>query len=504
MYDPASVPLFRLEVARLRRHFAVLWLRGTEAISRPYTFELEIINTGAVIDPPSLMYKSVFLSFKGSDQGFHGQIHSITRSHYQPGPACYRLQVGPRLAGLAQRCQPRHFQYLTATQIIARVLEEHGVRDYRFELKTDCRVRELCTQYQETDLQLIQRLCSQEGLHYHFCHSRDEHELIIGDGLRGFARGLVAPWRTMPQQPGVTRFRVETTGEDLPDSRTHERAEGDGTLAFVRSGQLMPLIEHPVAEWNHMWLITRVEHHAPAASVLACGEPPYFNQFQATPWEVGFRTPAPSSRERHPDLRRAWILGPRNEPAERDRYRRVRVQFEEGGQGVGARYGDCWLPLAPGLDLPMRGGMAVAVGFLGGDMDRPLIVAGLDSMPGEPAPVVREHRPAAEPDSVRMQLDWQMLLGEKRSLRVDGGPTLDLQVDSELTVKVGASQIRLDADGLTLISPRVTFASQAENESGGESSGESANEPAVAATQPPGDGAKTQASEQSEQEEGQP
>jgi type VI secretion system secreted protein VgrG len=504
MYDPASVPLFRLEVARLRRHFAVLWLRGTEAISQPYAFELEIINTGAVIDPPSLMYKSVFLSFKGSDQGFHGQIHAITRSHYRSGPACYRLQVGPRLAALAQRCHLRHFQHLTASQIIARVLEEHGVRDYRFELKTDCRVRELCTQYQETDLQLFQRLCRQEGLHYHFVHSREEHELIIGDGLRGFARSPVAPWRTMPQQPGVTRFTVDASGEDFPDSRTHERAEGAGTLAFVRSGQLMPLIEHPVAEWNHMWLINRVEHQVPAAAALSSGQPHYSNRFQATPWEVGFRPPEPSSRDSHPDLRRAWILGPGNELAERDRYRRVRVQFDEGGQGVGARYGDCWLPLAPGLELPMRGGMSVAVGFLGGDMDRPLIVAGLDSVPYGSAPVVREPRPVAESDSVRMQLDWQMLLGEKRSLHLDGGPALDLQVGSELTVKVGASQIRLDADGLTLISPRVTFASQTESESGGECSGESADEPSVAAAQTPGDGPKAKASEQSEQEEGQP
>ncbi|RRV09557.1 type IV secretion protein Rhs [Pseudomonas sp. v388] len=492
MYDPASVPFFRLEIARLRRHFAVLWLRGTEAISQPYTFELEITHQGAAVDPASLMYKSVFLSFKGSGVGFHGQIHSITRSHYRAGPACYRLQVGPRLACLDQRCQSRHFQQLTAPQIIARILEEHGVRDYRFELKSDCRVRELCTQYQETDLQLIQRLCHEEGLHYHFCHSREEHEMIIGDGLRGFARSPAAPWRRIPQRAGVTHFAVATSGDDTPGSRAGEQAEGASTLPFVRAGQLLPLIEHPVAEWNHMWLVTKVEHHAPASGEHAVRHDAYSNRFQAIPWEVGFVASQAPSRRSPPDLRRAWVLGAPGEEAERDRYRRVRVQFDKDGEGLGARYGDCWLPLAPGLDLPVRGGMAVAVGFLGGDMDRPLIVAGLDTPPHRPTS--SQPRQAVEPDSVCMQLDWQMLLGEKRSLRLDGGPTLDLHADSELTVQVGASRIRLDARGLTLISPRVTFASQPE----------SAREPAIVAAQAPGDGSQAQATHQSEHQEGQP
>ena len=503
MYDPASVPLFRLEVARLHRHFAVLWLRGTEAISQPYGFELEIINDGATVDPASLMYKSVFLSFKGSDRGFHGQIHSITRSHYRSGPACYRLHVGPRLTCLTQRCQPRHFQHLTATQIIERVLVEHGIRDYRFELKAEREQRELCTQYQENDLQLVQRLCREEGLHYHFCHSREEHELIIGDGLRGFARSPIAPWSTMPQQVGVTQFRVDRIGESPAGSRANERAEGGSTLSFVGAGQLLPLTGHPVAEWNHMWLVTQVEHQVTATSAQTPGSAPYANRFRAIPWETGFCAPEAKAHSATPDLRRAWVLGPKGEEVERDHRHHVRVQFDEGGQGLGARYGDCWLPLASGLALPLRGGMCVAVAFVDGDIDRPQIVALLDAAPNEPARP-RQPAQAAESDSVRMQLDWQMLLGETRSLRLEGGPTLDLQANSELTVKVGASQIRLDAHGLTLISPTVTFASQAALTSGREPAGSSASEPAVTAGQAPGDASQGQPPHQGEHQEGQP
>jgi type VI secretion system secreted protein VgrG len=180
----------------------------------------------------------------------------------------------------------------------------------------------------------------------------------------------------------------------------------------------------------------------------------------------------------------------------------VQVQFDWGRQGYGARYSDCWLSLASGLDLPMRGGMAVAVGFVDGNIDRPLIVAGLNAA-ADGQPCQAEPQPGPEPDSVRMHLDWQMILGENRSLRLDDGPTLDLHANSELTIRVGASQIRLDAGGLTLISPQVTFASRAAEPDPDEPPG-SAGEPAVRAGQPPADGTQTQTTHKGERQEGQP
>lgn len=499
MYDPASVPFFRLEVARLRRHFTVRWLRGTEAISQPYSFELEIINDGAALDPTGLMYEAVFISFKQDEPGIHGQIHRISRSHYRSGPACYRLLVGPRLACLQLRRSARMFQDLSAAQIVARVLEEHGLRKgaCRFDLKADGRKREMCTQYDETDLELVQRLLAEEGLHYHFCHSRRGHELIIGQGLRGFNRSPDAPWRQMALQAGVTRFSVSSDGHDAPGSRASERAEGASTLPFVRAGQLLPLTGHPVAEWNHMWLVTQVEHQVPTVGERD-GEG-YTNRFKAIPWEVGFTAPK-RSRSQAPDLRRAWVMGDDGEQAERDRYQRVKVQFDAHGQGPVARQGDCWLPLAPGLTLAMRAGMSVAVGFIGGDIERPVIVGGLGAESDSLAPPL----PVDEQDKVRMQIDWRMLLGDSRSLRVEGGPTLELHSHSELTVSVGASLLRLDATGLMLISPQVTFAGQSAGEPQTGRAAGSAREPAAGAGQAPGDTSQGQPTHEGEQQEGQP
>ncbi|MEB0208991.1 contractile injection system protein, VgrG/Pvc8 family, partial [Pseudomonas sp. CCC3.1] len=75
----------------------------------------------------------------------------------------YRLSLGPRLACLAGRSNQRIFQGLSAPQIIARVLKEHGIRAdaHRFELSGTYRERMYCAQHHESDLQFVQRLCEE-------------------------------------------------------------------------------------------------------------------------------------------------------------------------------------------------------------------------------------------------------------------------------------------------------------------------------------------------------
>ena len=222
MPDSASAPFFRLEIASLRRHFSVLSFSATEAISQPYVFQLQV--SGDEVDLASLMYTSAFLSFNGSPQGFHGQIQGATRVHYRPGPACYRLTVGPRLTCLGQRHNHRVFEQMSANQIIAQVLKEHGLKDsYRFDLKKECRTRKTCFQHNESDLMFIQRLCAEENIHYHFHHYRRRHELIFSEGLRGFRRAPIAALSQFQHQPGVTQFAVTRTGTD---NRGPQRAQG--------------------------------------------------------------------------------------------------------------------------------------------------------------------------------------------------------------------------------------------------------------------------------------
>ncbi|MEH6567323.1 MAG: type VI secretion system tip protein VgrG, partial [Halopseudomonas sp.] len=243
----------------------------------------------------------------------------------------------PQLSYLAHRTNQRIFQHLTAQQIISRLLEEHGIQSdaYRFQLNQTHPARDYCTQYDETDLQFVQRLCEEEGMHYHFEHSETGHIIVFGDDQTAFPQlqnigysqgtGLVA------DQPVVKRFglRVETrpsrvtrrdydfekprllmeaaykgeaTAEeqnkpqpDLEDYNypgrftdrergkqlsqiTLERhraeqqlADGSSDQPQLRTGHFMPLTGHPRGDWNDLWLLTEIQHEGKQPQVLEEG-----------------------------------------------------------------------------------------------------------------------------------------------------------------------------------------------------------------------------------------
>ncbi|MDU8631926.1 type VI secretion system tip protein TssI/VgrG, partial [Pseudomonas syringae group sp. 243L2] len=225
----------------------------------------------------------------------------------------YSITLRPHLARLGHRTNQRIFQNRTVSQIIAQILEEHHLlaNAYRFELSTTYAEREYCVQYNESDLHFVQRLCEEEGLHYHFEHSPTAHQLVFGDDQTVFAKldsvfyrrdnGLVA------DEPVIKRFklRLETRANrtarrdyhfekpllkmegsadiktqpdledyDYPGGFTHrdqglQRAnralerhrhdyrlgEGQSYQPRLVSGHFLPLDGHPNKEWNALWLL---------------------------------------------------------------------------------------------------------------------------------------------------------------------------------------------------------------------------------------------------------
>ncbi|WP_426118401.1 contractile injection system protein, VgrG/Pvc8 family [Pseudomonas sp. DSP3-2-2] len=453
-------PHFRLDVADLSEGLQVLSFAGTEAISQLFAFELEVLIDDPELDVHSLMYRAVFLRFMGRTLGVHGQIHGIERSHFKPGPACYQLSIGPRLACLGQRYTPRIFQDMTTPQIISRVLLEHGIRDdsYRFDLKAEFPVRGYCAQYRETDLQLVQRLCGEEGIHYHFQHSPQGHELIFGDGLRGFRPTPTARYSGIPMQNGVSRFSVDTAGAD----RSQQLAAGESTLPFVAAGHLLPLKGHPDVAFNHLWLVTAVQHRGFDPRQLGARRSNdaalYINHFQATPWEVVFK-PEPVARWQMPDIQRARIVGPVDEPVARDSAGRVKARLDWGDQGSGALYGECWLPVAPHLLEIVRGGMQVVVSCVGEDPERPLITARLPQS-GDTSVDAVPHAPQVK--RIEANLPAQQFIGDEQCIQLDGGPSISYEDGCSWSVSVGDSCLRLDANGLKLVSPRILFSAVSE------------------------------------------
>lgn len=79
----------------------------------------------------------------------------------------YHLRVAPRLWLLKRRRRTRIFQGLRVTEIVDAVLREAGIAT-RWQLLRDYPVREYCTQYEESDLHFVKRLCAEAGVYFYF------------------------------------------------------------------------------------------------------------------------------------------------------------------------------------------------------------------------------------------------------------------------------------------------------------------------------------------------
>lgn len=324
MFSPANQPQFTLTLAGA--DFQVLSFKGTETLNAPFAFELELVSERAFLDLEKLLHQQAFLQLSSSGSGIHGLVYSIAQGEAGRRLTRYSLSLRPQLAYLEHRVNQRIFQQMTVRQIIAQVLEEHGIlaNDYRFQLGATYPERVYCVQYDESDLHFIRRLCEEEGIHFHFQHSPEGHLLVFGDDQTVFPKlapvayqqdtGLVADTpvikrfglrmatrtsRVTRRDYDFTKPRIELESDakskvlpDLEDydypgrfgdrergkhlaTRSLERhrsdyrlAEGKSDQPLLVSGHFMPLTEHANTAWNDLWLLTEVVHEGLQPQVL--------------------------------------------------------------------------------------------------------------------------------------------------------------------------------------------------------------------------------------------
>lgn len=363
MVDPVNEPSFRLDVAGLSNAFEVLSFAGRESISEPFVFDVDLLIEGPTLDLAGLLYRPASLLFGPAGNAIHGQLHELVQRDHGPGIRLCQVRLGPKLACLAQRFSQRIFSDRSVPQILDQVLREHGIvdQDRRFELAGDYPPRDFCTQYRESDLQFVQRLCAQERLHYHFEHRADRHCVVFGEGSGDFQFAEAALFSVEGGEPAVRRFELKR----CTDAAVQRVACGTD-LSTLRSGQYMPLSGHPVAEWNRPWLVTHIEHQGAQGASQT-----YSNQVRAQHRILPFESPLSAVKPGMHSLQRAWVVEVDMPPP--DPSRPVAVQFDWLYQGEGAAPSHCWLPLAAASGARLAQGTEVVVSFTEGDPDQPLI-----------------------------------------------------------------------------------------------------------------------------------
>ncbi len=334
MFNAANETRFSLTIEGIEHDLQVLAFDGHEAISQPYRFDLELVSERPDLDLEALLHRPAFLTLDADGTGIHGLIHRAAQGESGKRLTRYGLTLVPQLTYLAHRTDQRIFQHLSVPQIVAQVLEGQGIQAdaYRFQLGPVLYPeRDYCVQYDESDLHFIQRLCEEEGIHYHFEHGSRGHVLVFGDDQSAFAR-LGRPTAYLQDsgmtadEPVIRRFgmRLETRtrrvsrrdydfeqprlcmeatyrGEQATDNhplpeledydypgrftdrgrgkhlsqRALERhrhdyqlAEGHSDQPLLVSGHLLEISEHPRREWNDLWLLGEIHHEGRQPQVL--------------------------------------------------------------------------------------------------------------------------------------------------------------------------------------------------------------------------------------------
>lgn len=317
MFAPANAAHFTLLIPSVRNDFKVLAFHGTEAISSLYAIQVEVVSESPDFDLESLLSQPAFLQFGLNGEGIHGRIEDVFVDEAGKRLTRYHLILVPVLHYLQFSHNQRIFQHLTVPQIVAKVLQGHGIQAdaFTFNVSTSPE-REYCTQYGESDFEFIQRLCSEDGISWHHQHSQDGHQLVFTDDQTYFPKLGDTPYQQgsglAADHPVVSQFsmrfstRTSTTtrrGYDLKrpsqllesqstaefspaledyrypvpieneklgkqiarlaleQHRTdYQLVEGKSDQPTLRSGHFFDLNEHPRQQCNDLWLLLSVTH----------------------------------------------------------------------------------------------------------------------------------------------------------------------------------------------------------------------------------------------------
>lgn len=182
---------------------------------------------------------------------------------------------------------------------------------------------------------------------------------------------------------------AKALGESL--ARDRHLAHGRASSARLIPGARFMLLDPPDGEAPREWVVVEVRHRAHDSASSRGEQPLYEASFTAAPAEIWYG-PRRRERPRVEHLHTGVVVGPKGESIHTDSLGRVKVELHWDLAGHHDERASAWLRVAQGwqgagfgLQLLPRVGMEVLVGFLGGDVDRPVVQACLPNRVNAPA-----------------------------------------------------------------------------------------------------------------------
>jgi type VI secretion system secreted protein VgrG len=320
-------PIFELSSSALPEGTLVVSFRGTERISSPYRFEIDVSAPAADLDLHDAVGLKAKLSIHrgGEPYVINGVLAAADLLLEQGDRAIARISVVPRLWQLGLTRHSQVFTNKSVPDILEAVLEGAGLSGDDFALRLDGNyaAEEHVCQYQESDLAFISRWMEYEGMYYFFEQGESSDKLVITDA-KGYHQKLGKPVRYHPvmgtdvsagesfdrfvcrtrllpskvklrdydyAKPKLDvsgeakvakggpiaevvrhgeRFFTPDRGKQLAGIRAEELLaeqkvfEGTGSVFYLRPGYLFELERHPRDAINGEYLCTALEHRGNA------------------------------------------------------------------------------------------------------------------------------------------------------------------------------------------------------------------------------------------------
>ncbi|WP_437635470.1 type VI secretion system Vgr family protein [Sorangium sp. So ce854] len=426
MMKPTTVGIhFRSEAAPAGE-LTVLGLRGEEALSRPYRFEIDLASPDPALPLDDIAGAAGELDLAG--RAIPGVVAEVEQGGaLGAGRYAYRVALVPRLALLGLARQTRIYQRLSVPDLVEAVIAESGLAiEVERRLERAYPPREHAVQYQESALDFVSRQLEQAGISYFIEPQGGAERLVLCDHPGGF-RGAVEASMGEGEAAQVRALRCRRRlapralvlldyNERTPEVPLQSEAEVDGrgfgllvdeggpfatpeegaALAAVRAEELrcraavydgaigaplaagarLGLSGHFRADWNRDYLVTRAVHRVEAGD-----GPRYACEFEAIPASTRYRPPRTTPRPRlegamvaHVDAR-----GPEGTAAV-DAEGRYRVVMPLDLSGAAEAQASVPMRLATpyggadeGMHFTLRKGAEVLWTGVGGDPERPVI-----------------------------------------------------------------------------------------------------------------------------------
>lgn len=160
-------------------------LIGRDEIGRCYSYTVGFVSKDQAVDPLAMLGGMVSVEGESGDNKryFNGYVSRFRMSRIEKHLAYYEAEISPWLWFLGNTTDCRIFQNMTAVEIIEDIFSKYGIAKFEKRLQASYPPREYCVQYDESDLDFVQRLMEHEGIFYFFEHADGEHTLVLVDAM---------------------------------------------------------------------------------------------------------------------------------------------------------------------------------------------------------------------------------------------------------------------------------------------------------------------------------